>query len=79
MVNKVTVNPLSVRGAGDIVSSKTASDFDVYNSTIVSSSEDVGGATMTVYTVSYVNGTYFKISSDNIIPVGETSFTVSQC
>ena len=77
MVNKVTVNPLSVRGAGDIVSSKTASDFDVYNSTIVSSSEDVGGATMTVYTVSYVNGTYFKISSDNIIPVGETSFTVS--
>ena len=77
MVDKVSVNPLSVRGAGDIVSPKTASDFDVFNSTITSSSEDVDGATMTVYTVSYVNGTYFKISSDNIIPVGETSFTVS--
>lgn len=77
MVDKISVNPLSVRGAGDIVSPKTSTDFDVYNSTITSNSEEVDGATMTVYTVSYVNGTYFKISSDNIIPVGETSFTVS--
>ena len=77
MVNKVTVNPLSVRGAGDIVSPKTASDFDVYNSTIVSGSEDVGGATMTVYTVSYVNGTYFTVSSGSVVLISDNTFTVS--
>lgn len=77
MVDKVSVNPLSVRGAGDIVSPKTASDFDVYNSTITSNSEDVNGAVMTVYTVSYVNGTYFTVSSGSVVPVSDNTFIVS--
>ena len=77
MVDKVSVNPLSVRGAGDIVSPKTASDFDVYNSTIVSSSEDVDGAVMTVYTVSYVNGTYFTVSSGSVVIISDNTFIVS--
>ena len=77
MVNKVTVNPSGVRGAGNIVSPKSLSDFNDYNSKVSSASETVNGATMTVYTVSYVSGAYFVISSESIVPAGVSSFVVT--
>lgn len=59
MVEKITVNPAEVRGAGDIVSPKTLSDFSCYNSKLVSNIESVNGANMTVFTESYRNGATF--------------------
>ena len=49
MVDKITVNPSEVRGAGDIVSPKTSSDFSFYHSYIQSSTQSVNDAPMTVY------------------------------
>lgn len=59
MVEKITVNPAEVRGAGDIVSPKTLSDFSCYNSKLVSNIESVNGANMTVFTESYMDGATF--------------------
>jgi hypothetical protein len=77
MVNKIAVNPLGVRGAGNIVSPKTLSDFNEFNSDVISGEEYVNGTTMTVYTVSYWNGAYFTITSDDVVPYGASSFVVS--
>ena len=49
MVDKITVNPLEVRGAGDIVSPKTSSDFSFYYSYIQQSTQLVNDNPMTVY------------------------------
>jgi hypothetical protein len=77
MVNKIAVNPLGVRGAGNIVSPKTLSDFNEFNSDVISGEEYVNGTTMTVYTVSYWNGAYFTVTSDDVVPYGDSSFVVS--
>lgn len=77
MVDKVSVNPLSVRGAGDIVSPKSLSDFDVFNSKLVSAEEDVNGAVVTVFTESYLNGSYFQVSAPKIVAVGTESVSIS--
>ena len=77
MVNKIAVNPLGVRGAGNIVSPKSLTDYGSYNSKLVEASEEVNGTTMTVYTVSYLNGAYFTITSDDVVPYGASSFVVS--
>jgi hypothetical protein len=77
MVNKIAVNPLGVRGAGNIVSPKTLSDFNEFNSDVISGEEYVNGTTMTVYTVSYWNGAYFTITSEDVVPYGASSFVVS--
>jgi hypothetical protein len=77
MVNKIAVNPLGVRGAGNIVSPKTLSDFNEFNSDVISGEEYVNGTTMTVYTVSYWNGAYFTVTSDDVVPYGASSFVVS--
>ena len=49
MAEKVTVNPLEVRGAGDIVSPKTAYDFGFYNSYVNQTTTVVNGVPMTVF------------------------------
>ena len=51
MVDKITVNPSEVRGAGDIVSPKSSSDFDFYNSYIQQGTDLVNSMPMTVYTM----------------------------
>ena len=77
MVNKIAVNPLGVRGAGNIVSPKTLSDFNEFNSDVISGEEYVNGTTMTVYTVSYWIGAYFTVTSEDVVPYGASSFVVS--
>ena len=49
MVDKITINPLDVRGAGDIVSPKTAYDFGFYNSYVNQTTALVNGVPMTVF------------------------------
>lgn len=71
------VNPNDVRGAGDIVSPKTLSDFGGYNVKITESSEDVLGRTMTVYTGSYcLSGALTSNSSGIIGSAGDYTFEV---
>ena len=49
MVEKIIVNPEKVRGLGDIVSPKTANDFELYNSEISVEEDTVYGSTMNVF------------------------------
>lgn len=49
MVEKIIVNPSEVRGLGDIVSPKSASDFSLYGATLESGTDTVYGVSMGVY------------------------------
>ena len=49
MVEKIIISPSKVRGLGDIVSPKTSTDFETYNSAVTSGTDTVNGATVTVY------------------------------
>ena len=49
MVEKIIVNPSEVRGLGDIVDSKGASDFIVYGSGVTETTDTVNGATSKVF------------------------------
>lgn len=53
MVERITVSPERVRGAGNIVSPKTDSDFDGYNSLLSTRDDEVSGK---IYTISYNGG-----------------------
>lgn len=77
MVNKIAVNPLEVRGAGNIVSPKTLSDFNEFNSDVTSAEEVVNGTTMTVYTESYLNGSYMTVTAPKYVNIGTESATIS--
>ena len=61
-MDKIIVNPLDVRGLGNIVSPKTISDFGVLNSTISSSTDTVNNESMTVYTTGYRQGEHLTLS-----------------
>ena len=58
MVDKISVNPESVRCLGNIVSPKTQSDFDLYNSSIVPSTATINDVVKPVFGVNYRNGEY---------------------
>ena len=49
MVEKIIVNPESVRAYGNVVSPKTGADFDEYNCTLEVGEDTVNGETVTVY------------------------------
>ena len=49
MVDKVTVNPLEVRGAGDIVSPKTLYDFGFFKTYVNQTTDTVNGLPTTVF------------------------------
>lgn len=66
-MEKIIVNPLSVRGLGDIVSPKILADFDVCDSVLASSTDTVNGVSMTVYTTSYRSGSRLLKSGDGFI------------
>ena len=78
MVDKITVNPGEVRGAGNIVSHKSLSDFSCYASKLSAGTESVNGANMTVYTEQYLQGTYFNtFYIRRFVPyTGQESFNV---
>ena len=73
-MDRVIVNPLDVRGLGDIVSPKSSNDFFDYNSITVSSTDSTYG---TVYTDSYRSGAKITLTADTVIGVDAESFTVS--
>ena len=52
-LDKIIVQPENVRGLGDVLSPKSASDFEEYLSTLTSSTDTVNGASMTVYSLEY--------------------------
>ena len=66
-MEKIIVNPLSVRGLGDIVSPKILADFDVCDSVLASSTDTVNGVSMTVFTTSYRSGSRLLKSGDGFI------------
>ena len=72
-MEKLIINPSEVRGLGDIVSPKTASDFDKYNSTLSESTDTNLGK---VFTESYLAGSSLSMSVDSIIDTTASSFTV---
>ena len=78
MVDKITVNPSEVRGAGDIVSPKTSSDFSFYNSYIQSSTQSVNDAPMTVYQMFKWGNYNLVLDFDKFVAYSEelTSFPV---
>ena len=51
MVEKIIINPNKVRGYGNIVSSKSASDFKEYCSSLVEGTDTVMGVTSKVFTL----------------------------
>ena len=66
-MEKISVNPLSVRGLGDIVSPKLLSDFDVFDSVLSSGTDSVNGVEMTVFTESFRSGSVLVKSGDGFI------------
>ena len=52
MVEKITVNPESIRAYGNIIISKNASDYDKYESTVTKTTDTVYGAIETVFNMS---------------------------
>ena len=66
-MEKISVNPLSVRGLGDIVSPKQLSDFDVFDTVLSSSTDTVNGVVMTVFTESYRSGSVLSRSGDGFV------------
>ena len=66
-MEKIIVNPLSVRGLGDIVSPKILADFDVCDSVLATSTDTVNGVSMTVFTTSYRSGSRLLKSGDGFI------------
>ena len=62
-MDKIIVNPLDVRGLGNIVSPKTISDFGVLNGTLSSGSDTVNNQSMTVYSTDYLVGSSISLSA----------------
>ena len=60
MVEKIVIIPEEVRGLGDIVSSKSSSDFMMYNGKLSSSTDEDYG---TVFTESYLAGSSITLTS----------------
>lgn len=52
MVEKITVNPESIRAYGNVMMSKSASDYDAYGSTVTKTTDTVYGATEEVFSMS---------------------------
>ena len=50
MVEKITVNPESIRAYGNVLMPKSASDYDTYESTVTKTTDTVYGATQNVMT-----------------------------
>ena len=76
-MDKVSVNPGSVRCLGNIVSPKTSTDFGTLNGTVSSGSDTVNSQTMTVYSTDYLVGSSITLSYDKLIDEEDTSFTVT--
>ena len=75
MVEKKVIIPEEVRGLGDIVSPKSASDFLCYSSKVTSSTDTNYG---TVYTESYTAGSSITLTGfSNVIPSDSSSITVT--
>jgi len=72
-MEKIIVNPLNVRGLGNVVESKEASDFLGYNSKTTSSTDSTYG---TVYSSSYLSGSYIVLECPSLISPDDSSFTV---
>ena len=82
MVEKIIVNPSEVRGLGDIVDSKGASDFIVYGSGVTETTDTVNGATSKVFNqtdtkIFYDMGVTGRKSTDWYVRTSDTTLTVN--
>ena len=82
MVEKIIINPNKVRGYGNIVSSKGASDFITYAGSISEGTDTVYGATEKVYSLEDTfiftdGGVTGNKSSDWYVRTADTTLTVT--
>ena len=73
-MDKITVIPEDVRGLGNIVSPKSTGDFNVSDGTISSASDSTYG---TVYSLSYLTGSYLVYGGSRWVTPSDTTFSVS--
>ena len=71
-MEKIIVNPLEVRGSGNIIIPKTVSDFDRYNCNITSETDVVDEISTTVYRIDYYGITFLVTVSSNYVHAGGT-------
>ena len=71
MVEKIIVNPSSVRGLGDILEAKATSDYTLYGSTLTTGTDTVNGATVDVMVLGSTN------SHDYSLAFGSNSYTAT--
>lgn len=69
MVEKIIVNPSSVRGLGDILEAKATSDYTLYGSTLSAGTDTVNGATVNVMVLGSTT------SHDYSLAFGSASYT----
>ena len=78
MSDKISVNPDSIRGLGDIVSPKTVSDFDVFNVKLTTASAVIDAETLPVFNHNYLPGSKLQeVDYLLCIPSDTTTATVS--
>lgn len=63
-MEKIIVNPTKIRGLGNIINTKTTSDYGEYNSNLTSSTNTTYG---TVYNSSYLAGSYITLTYEKIL------------
>lgn len=72
MSDKFVVNPLRVRGLGNVVSPKSSSDFRVYDATLSESIESIGGMEYTVFSIIRDIGRLVLTVSRDMVMQGES-------
>ncbi|WP_295588807.1 hypothetical protein [uncultured Methanobrevibacter sp.] len=75
-MDKLILNPEGIRGLGNILPSKSSSDFRNYQCKVSSSTDTVNGESMTVFSLSALNGAILEINSGNFFS-SASSFNVS--
>ena len=77
-MEKIIVNPLEIRGLGDIISPKSRSDFNKYNSKITESTDVVDGQEMPVYSMVYfLVNMVLTVTKNHVQAGGNITFSVS--
>lgn len=71
-MQEYTVQPQEVRGLGNVIPERESEDFEVYTSSVTSSTEEVNGVTRTVFTMEMSNYSLLLSLSETSITYGES-------
>ena len=77
MTERIIVNPMEVRGLGNIVSAKSTSDYLCIGDKITSDTASINNRTFTVYNTSNLASGSLTLTCPRLIDLDDTSFTVS--